>query len=873
MSARHRGTSPARGGALATLPWRRAPLLLLRRPAVFVAIVAATAVLGIAAASGPLFLSTVGTASLASQAGQTCPENSEPGMTVTVPGARAAIMTGRGEQALRRQGLATPRVVSIAEARVQRSFVHVFAAAGALDHVRTLTPRGASGVWVPDTFAAKLGLRPGGSVTTGAGTALPVAGIYRDLAPDPFKLANLPRFFCSWSNAIVPGVPSESGPGPSSLALTAAPLLITDPATVARAAATPVRVSLHSPLSPQTNALGRFRTAADRAALAAATPGLAPYAEADDHLPRVIARAETARNGLAGSIVPIEVAGVVIAGLLVAGAGLFWANARRREIRLLVARGVGPGALAGKAVLETLPPAVVGGLAGWAVSAYLVRAVGPADVFEPGAVFGALGLVGAVLAAGLLLIAAVGAVAGRERTSGRSASWAARIPWELLLVAAAVVIAATRLDDSAVTVENAIVRISPLVILYPLLGVTGVLLLLGRAVGLLLPLTGRAAGRGPSTLYLAFRRMSRSRAVAVGLLIGTALPCCLLMYGSTVRASVSDEVRSKYQTNLGAPHVLAVYGVRGRQLDLRGTGAQVTVYDQDAALGATSDIADLGNQVTVLGVDPAMFGRFAFLTGSQRADLARVTAPADGPAPVVVANASGPLARTLHVGRTSIPVDPVARPAVFPGLRDGSSPLVIVNERFLRGVDPNAERNTQLWTDDAHYGPARRLVASDTRLNVLYELTSKVVIDTTGLLPVTWVFGYLQALALLVGFVALAGLVFGLAARTRARRVSYVLARRMGMRRRTHVASLVVELGVVLGLGWVAGSSLGIGSFGLIVDRLDMYPSLPPPPAFTVPGTPLVVTAVLVAVVVLVATLAVQALAERTRPAEILRLE
>ena len=100
-----------------------------------------------------------------------------------------------------------------------------------------------------------------------------------------------------------------------------------------------------------------------------------------------------------------------------------------------------------------------------------------------------------------------------------------------------------------------------------------------------------------------------------------------------------------------------------------------------------------------------------------------------------------------------------------------------------------------------------------------------------------------------------------------------LLARRMGMRRRTHVASLVVELGVILGLGWVAGSSLGIGSFGLIVDKLDMYPALPPPPAFTVPGTPLVVTAVVVAVVVLVATLAVQALAERTKPAEILRLE
>ncbi|MGI8678909.1 MAG: ABC transporter permease [Jatrophihabitans sp.] len=848
-----------RGGAFSTLPWLRAPILLLRRPVVFVAIVGASAILAMASASGPLFLSSIGSASLRAQARQTCPENSQPGLEVGATGAQAGATAASAAAALRGQGLPAPNVTAVGETQVQDSLVHLFSGPGALDHVHKLTTSAGPGVWLPDNFARAIGgARPGATITTTDGKPLRVAGIYRALAPDPYSLSNLPRYWCSWTNIIVATVAKDSDIASTRPDLRQGDLLITDQTTVARTVSGTVRLGVHSPLSTSTHPLAEFDAAAKRLATAATIA----HTRVDDHLSQLTHRAHVSRSGLTGSIVPIEAAGIVIAGLLVGGAGAFWANARRREIRMLVARGVGPSALAVKAVLETLVPAAIGAAVGFAGTLWLVRAVGPSRVLESDAPWRAAAVVTGSLALGLVLIAAIGGLAARDRTTGRTVSWAARVPWELALITAAVIIATAGLNDSAVSVRLNIVSISALVILYPLLGATGALLLLGRFAGAFLPALGRGARRSPDAVFLALRRMSRSRLIAVGLVVGTALPCCLLMYGSTVRDTVSREVTQKYETNLGAPHVLQVYGVHNSAVALGPHGTQIAAYE-DATAG--------NDQVHVLGVDTLTFADFAYVSDDQRAEVHRLT-PGSSEVPAIVVNQQGRSATDLRISRSALTIRPIAHDAVFPGLRDGTKTLIVVDIRALAHVDEGVERTNQIWTSEAQYGAARRIVAAQ-RYSVLFELTSKVVIDTTGLLPVTWVFGYLRALAILIGIVAVAGLVFGLAARTRSRRVSYVLSRRMGMSKLTHVNSLLLELTTVLGLGWVAGSGLGLGSFGLVFRRLDVFPSLLPPASFSVPTGPLVVAAIIVAVVIVLASLATQALAERTRPAEILRLE
>ena len=217
-------------------------------------------------------------------------------------------------------------------------------------------------------------------------------------------------------------------------------------------------------------------------------------------------------------------------------------------------------------------------------------------------------------------------------------------------------------------------------------------------------------------------------------------------------------------------------------------------------------------------------------------------------------------------------LDDVAKPNVFPGRRNSAYPMLVVDQRALGHVDDNVERLNQFWTDDADYGAARHLLEGQG-FSVLFQLTSDVVVGKSGMLPVTWLFGYLRALAILIGVVAVAGLVFGLAARTRRRRVSYVLSRRMGMSKTAHLNSLLIERTLVIGLGWVAGSGLGIGSFGFVYRAFDVYPQLAPAAEFTVPSLPVVVTAAISGTIVLLAAIATHLLAERTRPAETLRLE
>ena len=78
----------------------------------------------------------------------------------------------------------------------------------------------------------------------------------------------------------------------------------------------------------------------------------------------------------------------------------------------------------------------------------------------------------------------------------------------------------------------------------------------------------------------------------------------------------------------------------------------------------------------------------------------------------------------------------------------------------------------------------------------------------------------------------------------------------------------------MLGSGGSAGSGLGLGSFALVFRRLDVFPELLPPAqlrrADAAAGRHRASSS---PSVVVFASLATQLLAERTKPAEILRLE
>lgn len=218
-------------GTAWSAPWTRAPLLLFRTPGVVLALVLATSILGIAAASGPLFLASTGSATLTRSVEADCVEQSSP--TVSNPAVAETTLgfgdyyrqqTGAeietGDQfvpdAMRQLGLPTPYRVLVHDAELSpgqdpvNTAVTLFSRADALDHVEVLSGTAGPGLWITDRFAAERGLRPGDTVEFATGSA-PVAGIYHDLSGDSF-VTELPAYWCSWSDLILPTLESRPPP-------------------------------------------------------------------------------------------------------------------------------------------------------------------------------------------------------------------------------------------------------------------------------------------------------------------------------------------------------------------------------------------------------------------------------------------------------------------------------------------------------------------------------------------------------------------------------------------------------------------------------------------------------------------------------------
>jgi putative ABC transport system permease protein len=860
------------GGVATTSPWRRAPILLLRHPAVFLAVVAATAVLAIAAASGVLFVSTLDTASLQAQAAQDCPERSMPAFSAQV--STSGQLPGARKQGLRamnnRDPLGTPYAVEIGFATVETVPITLYSRPGALDHVEKLRGSDGPGVWFPDDYAKKLHLVPGSTIRTLGGVEIRVAGVYRAMYSSPFKLANVPRYFCNWTDLIIRNAVSEGGIGP---------LLISDERTIVRAADL-AQVSFYDPIpldSTSVDAAEAANRRADAADISFRTHGGysdaqdSPYAAAPSAttatLDAMITKARASRDGVGGSILPIDLAGVLVASLLVAAAGAYWAASRSREIRLLVARGVGPGALASKAVLETGPAAILGLLAGMAAAVALVRSVSPSDVLEPGTTTTAAWAAGAATFLGLLMIAVIGAVASRDRLVGIKASWRTYVPWELLLLGLAIFIGLHIQHESNITVQQTVINVHPVLVIFPLIGSLAVLLVFARIAAFALPMIRRKFSGGGTAFYLALRRLAGARAISVGLVVCVALPGALLTYTSTITKSVQDEVVAKYETNVGGARVLTVIGIGNADPDLHGHGTLVSVFGSVPRL--PGDV-----QAYVLGIDPATFSQFALINDDQKKLVDKLhRVPAGDPVPALLVNASSDQpGDTLTMRRSGFTLDIVGRPAVFPGLRVGSQPLVVMDRSALHDLDPQIDRLNQVWTTPQQHDAAKALLNKDS-YTILADVTPQTLVSTTGLLPLTWIFDYLRALAVMIGLVAIVGLVFALAARTRQRTVSYVLSRRMGLTRFAHLRTLLLELSVLVGVGYVAGIIVGSGAFRIILGGLDVYPVFPPPPTFTAPTSTWLLTAGVWLVVIAAASVSVQLLADRAKPAEILRLE
>ncbi|MEN3356068.1 MAG: putative transport system permease protein, partial [Mycobacteriales bacterium] len=435
-------------GTLLLPPWTRAPLLALGEPAVIFAVLAATIILACASSSGALFLSSAASETLHRTIAADCPNASYPsirlGPIISIDRAKyeqydlfepvdpptdlpdLAGLDTRARGAMTAEGFSAPYHTAISEGALRAgpppsgSAAHsarLFFQDGAVDHITPISRGAARGVWLPATYARQLGARPGQRIPLAFSrnnvalpeTTVPVAGIYQDLWQEPTT-----PYWCSYSGLFQN--PGSADPPPPAL------LIVTDQATFAAVQHATAAAATHywtAPISTGGLTLSAARDVGTRQADAyrrfgqPAPADLGAQNSGSGQMPIFAQQTALVRDGLRGPVVPIALGGTVLALLLVGAAGSFWADRRGREVRLLSSRGVSPAALAFKAVLELLAPAIAGTLIGWQVARWLVRALGPNPHLDRAAPTQALLTAGLALAAGLALLALVAGLRSR----------------------------------------------------------------------------------------------------------------------------------------------------------------------------------------------------------------------------------------------------------------------------------------------------------------------------------------------------------------------------------------------------------------------------------------------------------------------------
>ena len=136
---------------------------------------------------------------------------------------------------------------------------------------------------------------------------------------------------------------------------------------------------------------------------------------------------------------------------------------------------------------------------GWLVARWLVRALGPSPLLDAAAPVQAAVTAAVALVAGMALLALVAGLRSRaatERPVGARRSWLTVVPWELLLLGAALLCYLRLRSGGAVTLDDGIAQINLLVVAFPLLFLVGTAVLIVRCWPPACP--GSAAGRAGS---------------------------------------------------------------------------------------------------------------------------------------------------------------------------------------------------------------------------------------------------------------------------------------------------------------------------------------------------------------------------------------
>ncbi len=905
-------------------PWSHAPVLLWHRRPVAVVLAAAAGVLAAAAAAGPLFVSSAADATFEQQLRAQC----QPGAALHVGGMDLFGGYSSGADPLAQQMFeenGTTRTDAVgdvphllppvrevftqhlsvssagAPATAAPAYVTLMSKTGSVAHVETTgqkktgdkaTADPAPGtVWLADTAVTELKMHVGDRIVFAAAkgeapVTLQVAGVFKDLNREA-----TPPFWCNdellihtESNSPVfpfalvdPNTAAKIGAA-AHADLTDLSLWSVDQSHLTVEAAPALKDTLDKLSRSIPTTIDQARAGDERAYLrihrGATLEGQLAYfthEEAATNFQLAADRARFVAQILPSTVIPITVAAIVVSLLLVAGSGSFWFERRRREVDVLLAHGIGPAALGVKAVLESLFPFLIGGVVGWFAGRVLVEIVGPSSLISSQAQTKAVLFAAAAVVAGF---GCIGAVAGwrcrqRERASFSRSTTATRVPWELFVFGGAAVglvllstVGATPRDVAG----GAVARVDPVVFVAPLLGFVAGSAAVARLAMVALRALRRRGNRLGVSSWLAWRRLTGLPGAAALLMVAVALPTAVGVYGATVNSSVRRTLHDQGRMLIGADIVV----------DLAQRTDVPPALQNRATLVLRRDHPGFGGeQVSVIGVDPADFARDAFwdatMPGPSLTSLIRQLGDAGPGAPLrAVISGTAPANRTLQlVGDFNDPgvkVNVVASAPNLPG-EQGGYPVLFVDLSAMERFDTRGRY--EFWIRGDRSSALGALAAAG--INPTYVFDANTVTDDSYIQPVAYTFSFLNALVTLISAVAGGALLLYLDARSRARRVGYVLARRMGLSRVAHLTSIAIELGAAMVVGLIVGVLFSVAATDALSSRFSVDPKPVPHTVLSWPWHSVLIDVAVLVVVLVVAAFAAQRASERTPPAEVMR--
>jgi hypothetical protein len=871
--------------------WSKAPLVLLHYPGLFVSIAVGALLLALAASAYPLFISSSASELVAARIHDPAYTRWGVGMmyrngALPLPGPVRhgdveprvdAILEGLissspylGDPLESALGPVTP--ISVAGEHERRD-TRLFMGEQAADHVVILEGSARDGILVPDLISDALDITPGEEIVIGSpdeGTAtLPVGGIYRSL----YK-GGASGYWRPWNDALVLYC-GNCAPPPQALIVPkdrfadAARAIGLDHAAYAWQAPLLRDLTLQEAEDAARIASRISKEIDDRSLLdrcfisffCSVRSGPVWESSMDDVVRDVHGRLVA----IDGPARLLRIAGMLVALVVVAGAGAFVMAARRVESNLLFARGARPRAVGGRSALEAVIPCAIGAALGLGLAFALVRWVGPTGALaasSSGEAAWAAGAAGIVAVAAIAIVSTVSFLRQSEHHRSRLRLVGA-FPWELVLIGLSLLILQRLRSGGAVVVDRSLGTEAPSLLLFafPLAFLAGFVALVARAMVLVLRWArGRSGGWG-TPAYLAVHRLAARSRLTLLLIAAAGLCLGLFVQAQTMARSMRTTVDAKAGVYVGS--------------DVQARIDSVNATPETFPLPVTRVVRRLqagelrpGVPFDLLAIDTKTFASTAFWDPGFSPEpletlLDRISEPSGGGLPVLMASAPNAFPDSITLDRQTLPIEIVGRATAFPGMTS-IRPLVEVDaqrhlDAFGDAPDPlsGPSASNELWISGTPR--AARAALADLDYTPSLVLTADEVKDISYIAAVIDTFLVMNGLGVLAALLVVAAMLMYLQARQRAEIVSYGLSLRMGMRSSRHLVAIAIEVGAMLVIAYVAGTILAIVAARLTVPLLDPIESIPPDPITVVP----VVLVALAAPALLVVALAGGWLTER----------